>query len=288
MNNKVMIIKDSNNNFIDELQNYFNNIFIYESKDVDESFIENCSSLFDLEMLVISATQNQKFVEDLVDTIINKYPKVKIVVGVSEENFINIFSLINKVHSVFTTPIEYDALINKLVVTLSNHHNLNPLKEVRKLEGKESTKDIDQFLDNYQGMMLFLKEDLIEYDTRIKSGDLSKELIEHIYKSLVQMANIFEKEEYISRVAPIFKEFAQFLSELKIEEIPLSKLDGFEFLSMIIDDLSVYLEEMFISRVFSDVHIFEDSLSNNINYFKKSISKVSDNNTEADGELDFF
>jgi hypothetical protein len=174
-----------------------------------------------------------------------------------------------------------------MVVTLSNHHNLKPIKEFRKAPASVN-KNIEQFLDNYQGMMLFLQEDLKEYDTRIKSGDISPDLIESICSSLIQMADIFEKEEYISRVSPVFKEFSTFLSGMKIEDIPIHKLDGFEYLSMIIDDLSVYLEEMFVSRVFSDVHIFEDSLSNNISYFKKSISASENNNTEEDGDLDFF
>jgi hypothetical protein len=287
MNNKIMIIKDNNDNFIDEIQNYFSDVSIYKEGDIDDSFWENCSSLFDLELLIIAITKENNQANEIINKISTKYPRIRIMMLANQESINSIFESINTLHAICTLPLSLENLINKIVVTLSNHHNLNPLKEIKKVGSKEG-KNIDQFLDNYQGMMLFLKEDLMEYDTRIKSGDLSKELIEHIYKSLIQMSNIFEKEDYIARVSPIFKEFAKFLSELKIEDIPLTKLDGFEFLSMIINDLSVYLEEMFISRVFSDVHIFEDSLSNNIIYFKKSISKISENNTEDDGDLDFF
>ena len=73
---------------------------------------------------------------------------------------------------------------------------------------------------------------------------------------------------------------------LNIETIEIENLEGFEYLSRIIEDISTYLFEYFVSRVFVDVYLFEDSLKNSIQFMKDRL-RTKDTSNDA-SELSFF
>ena len=99
------------------------------------------------------------------------------------------------------------------------------------------------------------------------------------------MANIFSKSEQTSSVTPIYKELATYLRELDLESINPENIKGFSYLSAILQDVSIYLMDMFVDRIFKDVYIFEHSLENNIDFLKNELRGSGE---EDAGELEFF
>ena len=103
---------------------------------------------------------------------------------------------------------------------------------------------------------------------------------------LQEVAAVFSRHNYTRRVSPLFTELGIYLDLLDIESIKIENIEGFEYLSRIIEDISTYLFEYFVSRVFVDVYLFEDSLKNSIQFMKDRL-RTKDTSNDA-SELSFF
>ena len=75
------------------------------------------------------------------------------------------------------------------------------------------------------------------------------------------------------------------MTQLDLSSISAENYDAFDYLTTIVEDITIYLDELFVYKLFKDVHVFEDSLENNIKYFEDSLcNKVE----EDDDNLEFF
>lgn len=175
----------------------------------------------------------------------------------------------------------------KLVQILSVFYTVISIgrREVSLKSGSSDVTDLVDFLDFYEGSSLFIVDELIELNQKLKAGELSKELLADISGKIMEIAEIFSKHELFIRVAPIFKDLGNFLKKLDFSAIQPSGLKAFDYLSDIIDDLNKNMMDIFVDRIFQDVHVFEDSLQNNIEFMKNHLLSSD----ETDGsELDFF
>ncbi len=146
---------------------------------------------------------------------------------------------------------------------------------------------IDEFLDKYSGSIMFINDDLNENLEKLKDLDISKETFKSLSTNLTQLALVFQKDKKLEHISELFLEFGQFLEHLDFEMIEPANYSAFDLLTTIIEDLRMYINNMFVSKILKDVYIFEDSMQNNINYFEAKLFGF-EIDEDDDEDLEFF
>lgn len=199
--------------------------------------------------------------------------------------FKNYFNNIEKV-SIYdkASSLKYD-----IVILLSKDglyiEQLILQNELLKLNHPDVTL-VDNFLDKYSGSMMFINDDLNEDLEKLKDLDISKETFKSISTNLTNLSMIFQKEKKLEHMSKLFLEFGHFLEHLDFDIIEPSNYSAFDLLTTIIEDLKLYMNEMFVTKILKDVYIFEDSMQNNINYFEAKLFGFEVSNEDED--LEFF
>jgi len=154
------------------------------------------------------------------------------------------------------------------------------------ISGSSKVNDkLDEFFDTYEGQLIFIVDELVEYNDRLKAGELSNEMLKDVASRVQTLADIFSKEEQISDAVDVFNDFSKYLNKLDLSQIDSSLLHAFDYLCALIDDINTYMMEMFVDRVFRDVYVFQHSFENNLLFMKDAISLDDISN---DGDLEFF
>lgn len=209
---------------------------------------------------------------------------------INEEVYLNFKSKINLIYSLLINPISEELLLNKIygLLTIKETNNLFKTKEkiVNKYQNSIVNSDIDNFLDLYSGNIMFINDDLNEKLVLLKDFEISKELFSKIILNLIQLADILNENKNLEHLSNLFFEFSKFLDSIDLQQINPSKYESFDYLTNIIEDITLYLDELFVYRLFKDSKIFEDSLENNIEYFKAKL--LEDNKKDDIDNLEFF
>lgn len=203
-----------------------------------------------------------------------------------KEEYDRIFDIIPRVDAIVSYPLHQETYYRKLVTLLSHRYAINSINR-RNIVLQQSGVNEDSseiFFEQYQGSALFLSDDLMEVIKNLEDGNLSKQFLDNIASEIDEIADIFSKKELTSAVTPIFRDLASYLKHIELDMIEAQNLVGFSYLSNILNDVSVYLMDMFVDRVFKDVHIFEDSLKSNIDFMKNRL----EGKEEHESKLEFF
>ena len=145
----------------------------------------------------------------------------------------------------------------------------------------------EEFLDTYEGEVMFLSQDLEELSEKIASCEFSKEDLELLTQSMSNVHDVFLSSTYTQHIAPIFKDFAEFIEEMDVEKLLLHE-DSISYLCAIIEDIDTYINQYFVDRIFSDVYLFQDSLKNSTKFLKDSYSAEEGNISTDDGSEILF
>ena len=145
----------------------------------------------------------------------------------------------------------------------------------------------EEFLDTYEGEVMFLCEDLETLVSSIEKHQFTQEDLELLTQNLVDVHDVFLSSKYTQHIAPMFKEFAEFILSMNAETL-MKDEDSISYLCAIILDLNTYIKQYFIDRVFSDVYLFQDSLSNSIEFLKASYEKEEGIEFKDDGSEILF
>lgn len=146
----------------------------------------------------------------------------------------------------------------------------------------------EEFLDTYEGEVLFLSQDLENIVEEMDRGDLVQETLDILGQKLNDVSDVFLSSTYTQHVSPVFKEFADYISHIECSDF-MQFDDVQSYLSAIVTDINSYINFYFVQRTFSDVYIFQDSLKNSIHFLQRAYSCKLGNCDEDDGsELDFL
>jgi len=146
----------------------------------------------------------------------------------------------------------------------------------------------EEFLDTYEGEVLFLSQDLEEIVQDMQNRNFTPEIFKLLEQKLNDVSDVFLSSTYTQHVSPIFKEFANFISTIECEKFIMFD-DAIAYLCEIVSDINTYINFYFVDRIFSDVYLFQDSLQNSIEFLKRAYGCDLGNCNENDGsELDFF
>jgi hypothetical protein len=132
---------------------------------------------------------------------------------------------------------------------------------------------------------MFLNDDLSTNCDRLKDLEISEELFSDISSNILKLNNILKYNKSFDKLSVTFDQLSDFLTTLDFESIKPENYSAFDYLTTIVEDITIYLDELFVYKLFKDVHVFEDSLENNIKFFEDSLNNEVD---EEDDNLEFF
>ena len=276
-NSKVLVVGKLDENISEVLNKYFRNIECLNITEETKNILNK--NLYEQYHIIIFCPDEKE--------IFKSIPSEAIVL-LKENHYSDFKEFNNKVHSVLIEPIQEIEVLNKiyavLAIDVANVVLKAKEKLIKKYKKDESNHNIDQFLDQYSGNMMFINDDLNECLEKLRNLELSKENFKNIATSLYQLSVIFAEEKKLITVSKIFSHFAELLMNLDLESIEPSNYSAFDLLTKIIEDLTIYIDELFIYKILKEVHLFEDSMENNINYFESELF----GKTEESEDLEFF
>ena len=121
---------------------------------------------------------------------------------------------------------------------------------------------------------MFLNEDLNDNCDRLKDLEISEELFADISTNILKLNNILKHNKSFNKLSLTFDQLSDFLTTLDLESIRPENYSAFDYLTTIVEDITIYLDELFVYKLFKDVHVFEDSLENNIKFFEDSLKLI--------------
>ncbi len=142
----------------------------------------------------------------------------------------------------------------------------------------------EEFLDTYEGEIMFVCDDLGDFVDAIDKKMVDRELLVEIAEKVQEVSDVFLSSTYTQHVTPIFLELANFLRAFNVEAYD-SGHEGYIYLARIVDDIKMYIDEYFVQRQFSDVYLFEDSLLNSIEFMERAFTGEVE---EDISEVEFF
>lgn len=283
----VILLSNKHYEAYDDAKTFFNcgiqrNILDAELENINIALMSN-----KIDIVLLDTTEDAIQARRFYDAIKSYNNRIVIMSIINLEMNKDVIDLIRLSDLTLFDTFSYEELKGKMVQILSVFYTINSIgrREVSLKSGSSDVTMLGDFLDFYQGSSLFIVDELIELNQRLKSGELSKELLIEIGEKIMGIAEIFSKHKLFLKVAPIFKGLGTFLKSIDFSTIQPRGLKAFDYLSDIIDDLNKNMMDIFVDRIFQDVQIFIDSLQNNIEFMEKNLFLKEEGDTS---ELDFF
>ncbi|MBU0719950.1 hypothetical protein KJ877_01265 [bacterium] len=240
-----------------------------------------------IDVLLVDMDEHAAQIYEIVKSLNTKNKKIHIVLHINFNCQKPYPPLINISEGVIAAPFDDNTLMYKFFTALSYESAMNTLansKHSMKNIKHDSCELIDDYLDTYEGQILFLSESLQEYVISLDSGDLSQELIISISEKMKEVSKVFASHFYTKNVSIIFMNFSSYLKNLDLSSVDIENIEAFEYLARIVEDINSYLVEYFVDRVFSEIYIFEDSLRNSMEFMQDRLEC----NSDTKSKLEFF
>lgn len=281
---KLLVIGKLDNSLLGVIDKYFDyKEYMDLNQDTLNILNESFFELFDIIIFSFGEKEFQDFNKEF-----NEIPKKSICI-ISDEIYLDFKKYLNSVNSILLNPVKEEYFLEKIYMILSVNETEKTLKTkekvINKYKNENINDDIDIFLDKYSGEIMFINENLNENLESLNNLDMSKEVFSNISLHLIELSNVMKRNINLVHLTDLFLEFSKFLDSIEVENIEPSRYNAFDYLTNIVEDLTLYIDELFIYRLFKDVKIFEDSMSNNISYFEAQLYGID--NKENDN-LEFF
>jgi len=237
-------------------------------------------------IVIIDVKDNDEIAQQFYEAIKLFNSEILIVLMFNPKEYHKLFEIVPLVDATVSYPIDEALFHKRLFGVLSIPYAIKSIgrRDIVLKHNNVVESSMDEFFDIYEGSSLFISDELLSMSKELASGNLSYDFFTHIADKVNEVANIFSKNDKTSSVSEVFEELSIYLSKLNLEEIEPSNLKAFDYLCDILNDVSVYLLDMFVDRIFKDVYVFSESLKSNIDFMKNTLDGID----QDDGELDFF
>lgn len=196
---------------------------------------------------------------------------------------------INKINFLLVNPIKIEYLAEKIFKIILMTEGEKLLRDKRVISKQKDLRflstDFNLFLEQHCGEMMFLNDEFSEYLVSLKNLEISKSLFFNISSSLIKLSNVLKEREELKELSKILLDFSNFIVNLDFKTIDSSCYEKFDYFTLIIEDIIMYIDELFVRRLFNNVKVFSDSLANNLQYFKE---QLYNKNSSINSSLEFF
>ena len=271
----ILIFGDSELSHLESIFEMFNfNLFQevteYSIDKLNTSILENS-----IDVIIVSSQEFHKKISQALNNILDLEDIY--ILSCVDDNKLFSKELINLSHSTFTQDICKDLFYKKLYLCLKKSSSLY-----------EEPVEKDTYVDSFEIEIIFLKDELLSISSKIDDGDISKEIIQRVQQSINRINKIFENYLiYSIKIKKSMQYFAKLLENIDFNEASIENMESFEYLSRIIEDIAIFIDNYFIKRNFTDLYVIEDSLANSLKFLKDSFTKEK-KNKEDGSSLEFF
>ena len=250
--------------------------------------IDTILTKMSIDVVVFDAKDNNPLVVEFFKAIDTFDEEIMTFLMFDPKECTKLFNVVPYVDMSIPYPVDKGIFEKKLFTLLSRSYALNSIgrREIILKQKSVTEESIDKFFDTYEGSAMFVADDLMEMVKNLNDGDLSHQFFTEMADKLDEVASIFSKTEQTKSVTPVYEELASYLRSVKFEEIAPENLSAFNYLSEILSDVSIYLMDMFVDRIFKNVYLFKDSLDSNMQFMKSKLQGESEDADES--ELEFF
>lgn len=280
----LLLLSDKDLTQFSNIFSYFNTFVVNDITETTVMHIDATLMQDNTNIVIINCYVSNILILDIIKKVKKFDEKITIIIILPTKNIQEYIETINYSDIVLTDNFIDRDLLKKLIENIHDNYSIKAILKTNEENAEKIGADV--YLDTFEGEVLFLIEELKNFVKELDNGNLSKELFTEISLKLQEVATVFSRHNYTRDVSSIFTKLAIYLDMLNIQNVEIENLEGFEYLSRIIEDISTYLFEYFISRVFVDVYLFKDSLINSIQFMK---DRLKSNDTSHDAsELSFF
>lgn len=272
----LLLYGDNNLEHLDNVFNMFRNTLTQEATSFTVKNLNTTISQNSIDVIIINASDyNDEIYETLLDVI--EYEELCIFLCQSNNNPIS-DELINISNSTFTKKIDLELLSHKLYLSMQNR--------IVNLDTSKNNMQ-ETYVDSFEIEIIFIRDELFFISKKIDDGDISENIFLRIKQSINRINRIFENYIiYSKKIKNSMKYFSIMLDKINFEKASLENIQSFDYLSRIIEDIAVFLDNYFINRNFVDLYIIEDSMENSLKFLKTSFEEK---NKHTDGSsLEFF
>lgn len=272
----LLLYGDNNLEHLDNVFNMFRNTLTQEATSFTVKNLNTTISQNSIDVIIINASDyNDEIYETLLDVI--EYEELCIFLCQSNNNPIS-DELINISNSTFTKKIDLELLSHKLYLSMQNR--------IINIDTSKNNMQ-ETYVDSFEIEIIFIRDELFFISKKIDDGDISENIFLRIKQSINRINRIFENYIiYSKKIKNSMKYFSIMLDKINFEKASLENIESFDYLSRIIEDIAVFLDNYFINRNFVDLYIIEDSMENSLKFLKTSFEEK---NKHTDGSsLEFF
>lgn len=272
----LLLYGDNNLEHLDNVFNMFRNTLTQEATSFTVKNLNTTISQNSIDVIIINASDyNDEIYETLLDVI--EYEELCIFLCQSNNNPIS-DELINISNSTFTKKIDLELLSHKLYLSMQNR--------IINIDTSKNNMQ-ETYVDSFEIEIIFIRDELFFISKKIDDGDISENIFLRIKQSINRINRIFENYIiYSKKIKNSMKYFSIMLDKINFEKASLENIQSFDYLSRIIEDIAVFLDNYFINRNFVDLYIIEDSMENSLKFLKTSFEEK---NKHTDGSsLEFF
>jgi len=184
---------------------------------------------------------------------------------------------------------EHDAKSEKLIkVTTENpNHTQTESKAVghdviaHKALNSESFMDSlqsDEFLwlafENDIATLLELQEDFEYIVSGFRLNSITQKMLFSFSKTLRKVHTIFMQMDSLTKISQTFLDLIYFIEDLDYKRVTQEQINHFKMLEFIYEDISRFIETVFIHKDTIDIHYLEDSLGSSLKQLKQSVLQI--------------
>jgi len=282
----ILYIGKTQNNICDEIESYF----MSNSKiDISNQMLEKITSTLSkrhINIVIIDVEDNNTLAKEFYHAIKKFNSEILIVLMFNPKEYQKLFEIVPYVDATVSYPIDKELFYKRIFGILSIPYAIKSIgrRDIVLKQDNNTENKMDEFFDMYEGSSLFISDELLFMAEAINNGNLSHDFFINISQKLDEVSDVFSKTKETNSVSVVFLELSDYLKKLNLEDIKPKNLQAFDYLSNILSDVSMYLLDMFVDRIFKDVYLFKDSLQNNVEFMKNALEGVEEN----EGKLDFF
>ncbi|QKJ22671.1 hypothetical protein [Poseidonibacter lekithochrous] len=275
-NKNLLLFGEDNLKHLNGLFNMFNDILIQESTPYTLSNLNTTILNNNIDVIIINSKENKEEICLYLLEIL-KYEDIKVLYCQNEEEEVH-FEMLNLSNTSFTKSINEELLSYKMYSLLQE----KAFDETKTLEDTSNT-----YVDSFEIQIIFIRDELHHLSKIIDEGDISEGNIHKVKQSINRINKIFENYlMYSKKIKNSMKYFAAMLNKVDLKKASVDNIESFTYLSRIIEDIAIFLDNYFIKRNFTDLYVVEDSLENSLKFLKNSF-KAKETSTD-DSSLEFF
>lgn len=275
-NKNLLLFGEDNLKHLNGLFNMFNNILIQESTPYTLSNLNTTIVNNNIDVIIINSKENKEEICLYLLEIL-RYEDIKVLYCQNEEEEVH-FEMLNLSNTSFTKGINEELLSYKMYSLLQE-------KAFDETKTDEDTNNT--YIDSFEIQIIFIRDELHHLSKIIDEGDISEGNIHKVKQSINRINRIFENYlMYSKKIKNSMKYFAAMLNKVDLKKASVDNIESFTYLSRIIEDIAIFLDNYFIKRNFTDLYVVEDSLENSLKFLKNSF-KAKEASTD-DSSLEFF